>query len=232
MDCSGCNTSLKGKYCENCGQKYTNKKLSFKSLISDVFSSLTDVEKNIFLNVYTVIRFPKKVIGNYFNGFRGYYYSPGKMLFYFITIAGISSLLLGNTLFGITFDSNGVLSESMAFAIIYFPILSLSSFLTYRRYKKKYLEHVASTIYLISAFGIIVLLIENVFIYFSITSQKNANWIFLLTGFVIIWNAILFTTPSSILKIILNIVLESLVLTCIVIFAILALYFSGSLVLN
>lgn len=230
MDCSVCNTKLKGSYCENCGQKYSDKKLSIKSILSDVFSSLTDVEKSVFINIYNIVRFPKKVIENYFNGFRGYYYKPGKMLFYFITIAGISSLLLGSTLFGITFSSNGLISESIVFAIVYFPILSLSSYLTYRRYKKSFLEHIASTIYLISTFGIIVLVVENIFIYLSITSQKETNWIFLLTALILLWNAILFTSPSTLLKIILNTIFESLVLLAIVLILILLLM--GGLQLN
>ncbi len=232
MKCSVCNTRIKVNYCEKCGQKYNHKRLSLKTLFSDVFSSLTDVEKNVFINIYNLVRFPKKVIENYFNGYRGHYYSPGRMLFYFITIAGISSLLLDNTLFGITFQSDGVLSESLAFAIVYFPVLSLSSYLTYRRYKKNYLEHIASTIYLISTFGIIILFIENIFIYFSISTTQNSNWIFVLTVFVLLWNSILFTTPSSVIKVILNFILEFLVLITIVLIAVLILYLTGNLSLN
>ncbi|MDF1673261.1 MAG: hypothetical protein P1U41_07125, partial [Vicingaceae bacterium] len=146
MKCSVCNTQIEGKFCNSCGQKFDSKKLSFKTVISDIFSNLTDVEKSVFLNIYNIIRYPKKVINNYWDGFRGYYYKPGKMLFYFITIAGIGALFLKDRLFGLIFNSEGI-SEALTFAIVFFPLLNLSSFLTYRRYKRNYLEHLVSTIY-------------------------------------------------------------------------------------
>ena len=228
MNCSVCNTKLKGIYCENCGQKFDNKKLSLKTVITDIISSLTDVEKSVFLNIYYITRSPKKVITNYWDGFRGYYYKPGKMLFYFITIAGISSFLLGNTLFGLQFSTAGI-SEALTFAIVFFPILSLSSFLTYRRYKKNYLEHLVSTIYLVSTFGIIILIAENISIYFVNTLRENTIWVIVLTGFIVLWNSILFTVPSKPIKIVVNAILEMGILILILISLGFILYLFGAL---
>ena len=135
MKCSVCNTEIKANYCENCGQQYTKKKLTFKSLLTDVMSSLTDVEKNVFLNIYQIISYPNKIINGYWNGFRGYYYKPGKMLFYFVTIAGLSSLLLDSTIFGLTFSAQNTISTELLFVILFFPILTLSNYITYRKHK-------------------------------------------------------------------------------------------------
>jgi hypothetical protein len=228
MDCSACNTPINGNYCTNCGQKYDNKKLGFKSVLSDILSSLTDVEKSVFLNIYSIIRYPKKVINNYWEGFRGYYYKPGRMLFYFVTIAGISTYVLKGRLFGLTFSSQG-LSEGLTFCIFFFPILSLSSFLTYWRYKKNYLEHLVATIYLVSAFGIIFLIIESLATYLEFVTDIGSMWIIPLVCFILIWKAILFTTPAKPIKVLVNSILEFVVL--VVVFAALGavLYMSGAL---
>ncbi len=228
MNCSVCNTQIKGKYCNNCGQKCESKKLSFKSVLADIFSNLTDVEKSVFLNIYSIIRFPKKVITNYWEGYSGYYYRPGKMLFYFITIAGISTLILKGRLFGLAFSSHGI-SEALTFVIVFFPLHNLSSFLTYRRYKRNYIEHLVSTIYLVSTFGIIVLLIESLIAYFNFFEDYSPPWIILLSSFVLIWNSILFTSPSKPSKIIVNAILEFLVLVCIISLFGIALYLAGVL---
>lgn len=228
MKCSICNTSIELNYCEKCGQKYTHKKLSFKTVVSDIISSLTDVEKSVFLNLYNIIRYPKKVINNYWDGFRGHYYKPSKMLFYFITIAGISALFLEGSLFGLSFSTQGI-SESLTFAIVFFPIINLSSFLTYRRYKKNYLEHFVSTIYLVSTFGIIVLIIESLSVYLNFTLRENTIWVMILSGLILLWNSMLFTSPSKPLKIIVNAVLELIVLISIIFLLGVILYLFGAL---
>ncbi|TXB65881.1 hypothetical protein FRY74_04740 [Vicingus serpentipes] len=230
--CSVCNNTLKGKFCEKCGQKYTAKKLTFSNLFSDLISSLTDVEKNVFLNIYSIVRHPKIVINNFWNGYRNYYYKPGKMLFYFITIAGISSFLLGQTLFGLTFSTDSFFSESFVFAIVFFPILSLSSFLTYRKYKRSFIEHIASTVYLISTFGIIILIIENILIYFSLVKQENLIWIIILITSILFWNSILFTPSKKIAKLFFNFFIELIVLAVIISVLVLIMYFTGAMTLN
>lgn len=228
MKCSVCNTQIKDKYCSSCGQKFDSKKLSFKTVLSDIFSNLTDVEKSVFLNIYYIIRYPKKVINNYWDGFRGYYYKPGKMLFYFITIAGLSALFLKGRLFGLVFSSQGI-SEALTFAIVFFPLLNLSSFLTYRRYKRNYLEHLVSTIYLVSTFGIILLIVESVIAHFNLLNDYSPPWIIFLSSFVLIWNSILFTSQSKPLKIIINAILELIVLVAIITLFGFILYLSGAM---
>jgi hypothetical protein len=230
--CSVCNNTLKGKFCENCGQKYTAKKLTFSNLFSDLISSLTDVEKSVFLNIYSIVRYPKKVINNFWNGYRNYYYKPGKMLFYLITIAGISSFLLGQTLFGITINSDNLLSESLVFAIFFLPILSISSFLAYRKYKRSFIEHIASTVYLVSTFGIIILIIENILIYFYLVKQENLIWIIILIASILFWNSILFTPSKKITKLFLNFFIELIVLAVIISVLLFIMYLSGAMTLN
>lgn len=232
MKCSVCNTIIEANYCENCGQKYANKKLTFKSLITDVFSSLTDVEKNVFLNVYHIIVHSNKVIEGYWSGFRGYYYSPGKMLFYFVTIAGISSLLLENTLFGLTFSTENEISSEVLFVILYFPILTLSSFICYRKRKRTFVEHATATIYLISSFGIIILLLQNLFIFLGLSTQKDGYWSIILTTLIIVWNALLYSTIKRPLRLFLTIILEFFILILIIFLLIGLTYLLGAASIN
>ena len=199
MECSICNNTLKGKYCEKCGQSYSNKQLNFRTVLADLVASIANLEKNIFLNLYTIVRFPKKVINNYWEGFRGHYYKPGKVLFYFITAAGISILVLEKEMFGLIFniDSEYAVPEGLIFSLMFLPILSLSSFLCYRRYKRHYIEHLIASIYLFSTFGIIVLIVQHLATYLFNLESNDDRWFLLLIGATTLWNAMVFTAPKN-----------------------------------
>ncbi len=231
-NCTICNTVLDGEFCKNCGQQNTKKKLDLKSFFSDLSSNLLDLDKTVFFNIYYVLRFPKKVVENYWAGFRNYYYNPGKLLFYFVTLAGLSSYVLDNTLFGLAIDFTENISTQFAFVILIYPILILTSYLTYFRRKKSIIEHATAGIYIISTLGIIILTTQTIFTFIDSTNNNDPYWFLLLIMLVIIYTAIVFSKNQTFFTKILNSILGLLVFTGIVCLLLVLVNLGGGLNLN
>lgn len=214
--CTICNTVLDGEFCKNCGQQNTQKKLDLKSFFSDLSSNLLDLDKTVFFNIYYVLRYPKKVVENYWAGFRNYYYNPGKVLFYFVTLAGLSSFILENTLFGLAIDFSENVSTQFAFVVLIYPILILTSYITYFRRKKTIIEHATAGIYIISALGIVILIAQIIFTFFDATNNSDPIWFLLLIMSVIVWSALVFTHKQTFLTKVLNSILGLIVFLSII----------------
>ncbi len=231
-NCSICNKKLNGEYCNSCGQQFTGKKLDLKSFFGDLSSNVFDIDKSLIINLYQIIRFPKKVIENFWNGYRNYYYNPGKFLFYFITIAGLSSILLKNSLFGLNLLSEGLMSTQFIFILLYYPFHIASSYLAYWRNHKTIVEHATASIYLISALGIILLVIQNIFTVFEWSKENDPIWILILTILAVLWKSLLFSTKRNFFYILLNAFIEFIFFLLIIAISLVATYYSGTLEIN
>ena len=210
--CTICNTTLDGEFCKNCGQQNTQKKLDLKSFFSDLSSNLLDLDKTVFFNIYYVLRYPKKVIENYWAGFRNYYYNPGKVLFYFVTLAGLSSYILGNSLCGIDIIVDNNISSQFIFILIIYPLLILASFLTYRKHKKTFIEHATASIYIISSIGIMVLIFQSLFTLLNLTESNDSIWLLILLILVITWDTLVYTQKKKFFYKVINGVIEFIIL--------------------
>lgn len=233
MQCTICNTVLDGEFCKNCGQQNTQKKLDIKSFFSDLSSNVFDLDQSFFYNIYYILRFPKKVVENYWAGFRNYYYNPGKVLFYFLTLTGFSSLILKNSILGLDIHvPDSFISVQLIFIILIYPIFILTSYLTYKRNHRTFIEHCTATIYIISAIGIVLIVLQSIFTYFKITSNGDPIWMMLLILFVVIWNSFIYTRKPNIIYKFLNPFAETLVLAIVILIILLVADFSGVLNLN
>ena len=151
MKCSVCANEITGKYCANCGQYYKDRRISFFTLVEDFFGSIFSLEKSFLLNMRIGLTQPATLALNYWNGFRKYYYSPGK----FFTIASLFLVLhysFANDFLGLVVTSN-IASQ---FVILFVNIfLSTSSgFLLYRQFKKNFYEHLILNVYNVSVWTI------------------------------------------------------------------------------
>ena len=124
-------------------------------------------------------------------------------------------------------DSEYAVPEGLIFSLMFLPILSLSSFLCYRRYKRHYIEHLIASIYLFSTFGIIVLIVQHLATYLFNLESNDDRWFLLLIGATTLWNAMVFTSPNNWFKIALNTVAEFLIITAIIALLLLGLYALG-----
>ena len=185
MKCSVCSNEIKGKYCSNCGQYFKHKRLNFTTFLGDLFDSIFSLEKSFFRNIKIGLSQPEKLVLNYWNGFRKFYYSPGK----FFTIASLFLLLhysIANDFLGVIVTSN--ISSQFVILLTNILLLTLSSFLIYLQFKRNLFEHLVLNIYNVSLWVIIFFPISVIL---SLTlNDKIEQWFYIpFHILVIIWNS-------------------------------------------
>ncbi len=220
--CTICGTEIERHYCPNCGQKYDAKKLTSIGLLSDLLVNLFSLEKSVFATCIRLIIDPKKIVKNYFDGFRHYYPSPGKILFYAVTVAGLHITFVDKTLVGLTFDTDNI-SAQVSFLLFFIPALSLCSLLGMPRLKIGFPEHMISSIYLCSS-TLISLTILNDFLYLITGFDTDIYPAFLFLLLVFIGDARVFTPNPTRLRIARNTLFQFLAF-CAFVSAILLLVF-------
>lgn len=108
VSCSVCKTEIKEKYCPTCGQYYTPRRITNTSLLLDIVNGLYSLDKSFYENIKIGLLNPRRLVQNYWKGYRRYYFSPGK----FLTIASV--FLLVNFLLQENFFSIQVSSDNLA----------------------------------------------------------------------------------------------------------------------
>lgn len=186
MKCSICSDELEGNYCSNCGQLYKGHRISFLTIFRDLFDSIFSLEKSFLKNLKVGLFNPQKLVTNYWNGFRKYYYSPGK----FFTIASLFLVLhysIANDFLGLVITST--ISSQFVILLANILLLTYSSFLVYFRFKKNFSEHLILNIYNVSLWVIIFFPLS---ILLSLTVNDNITEQYLYIPFhtlIIIWNS-------------------------------------------
>lgn len=206
MNCSVCSTEIKGKYCANCGQYYKGKRISIKTILEDLFASVFSLEKSFFTNIKTGLSNPKLLVSNYWNGFRKYYFSPGK----FFTIASLFLLLhylIANDFLGLVVTST--ISSQFVILLSNIILLTFLSSLLYLKFKKNVFEHLILNIYNVSLWTIIFVPI-SIILSLSINNNGIEEFFFIPYHLLImIWNSKAFelTRLKRILFVAVNLVL-------------------------
>ncbi len=206
MECSVCSNDIRGNYCSNCGQYYKDKRINFSTFLGDLFDSIFSLEKSFLRNIRIGLTQPKTLVLNYWNGFRKFYYSPGK----FLTIASIFLALhysIANDFLGIVVTGN--ISSQFIILLINILLLTFSSFLTYLQFKKNFLEHLVLNIYNVSLW-IIVFFPLSFILSLTVNNNKTEQYFYILYHIlVIIWNSKAFklTMTKRFLFVIINLLM-------------------------
>ncbi len=186
MKCSVCSNEIKENYCANCGQYFKDSRVTFRTIFVDLFDSIFSLEKSFFRNIKIAVSNPKTLPTNYWNGFRKYYFSPGR----FFTIASLFLLLhysIANDFLGLVVSSN--ISSQFVILLMNILLLTFSSSLLYIQFKKNIFEHLILSVYNVSLWIIIFFPIS---IILSLTLNNNKIEQFFYIPFhilVIIWNS-------------------------------------------
>ncbi len=190
--CTVCQQTINVNYCSNCGQKYVNQKVTLLTLFTDFFDNLFSAEKSFFLNFVYLLLNPKKIILNYLNGYRKYYYSPAKLL-------GIASVFVliqyafNNDFLGVTISANPF--RHIFFIVFVVIFVSISGYMVYFKFKKNIIEHFIINIYVVSFWTIIFVLLSFVNYLFKIPVD---TFTLLYLFCILIWNSLVF--DMSLLK--------------------------------
>lgn len=104
MNCISCNKEHSEKFCPNCGEKATIKKITFSSIITDTISSIINMDKGFLYNIKNLTLEPKKFISEYINGKRKGIQNPfsflillTSILIFLETTLNISGTYIPNT---------------------------------------------------------------------------------------------------------------------------------------
>lgn len=186
--CSVCSNEIDKKYCSNCGQYFKNKRVSSLTILGDLFSSVFSLEKSFFKNMKIGLLHPSKIVINYWSGFRGFYYSPGR----FFMVAALFILLhylFSYDFFGISVTSDGDKSNQFLLLLFNIILLTLVSFISYFKYKKNFYEHLILNIYNVSFWTILFVPISILLSSFMLDNSTESFFYIPYHLLISIWNS-------------------------------------------
>jgi hypothetical protein len=194
MKCSVCASEINEKYCPKCGQNYNDKRINFATFLGDLFDSIFSLEKSFYRNIRIGLTQPKTLVLNYWNGFRKFYYSPGK----FLTIASFFLVLhysIANDFLGVVVTGN--ISSQFLVLLVNILILTLSSYLLYIQFKKNFYEHLILNIYNVSIWIILFFPISAI-LSLTVNNNRSEQFFYILFHLlVVIWNSKAFELTKS-----------------------------------
>lgn len=209
IDCSICQQPITGKYCGNCGQSHTGRTVTLFTIFYDFFSNLFSLEKSGFSTIIYTLKTPKKVIDNYYLGFRNYYLSPGKILIYGVITITLHVTLVNEKVLGLIVELEQVNAEYFFWAIL-FPFLILSSYATFFRTKHNFSKHIISTIYLATSIFIALTILNDILILSIGDVFKNGVFV-IFSALVFGYNSIVFTRKRTFIWFALNSIIQLIV---------------------
>jgi hypothetical protein len=190
VTCSNCNTEIEKNYCPECGQKITHHKISILGMAEDFGGAFFSLDRSVWLNVKTMLLNPGKIVKNYWNGFRNFYFSPNKFLIISALFLSINFLLFRGVFLGIPFNPKNI-SAQLLFLIIFLPFLTFSSYLTYRIFKKNLVEHLVLNSYSLSIW-LLIFSLGSVIINYSCLKFLEHPFLLLFLILIIFWNSRVF----------------------------------------
>ena len=206
MKCSVCSNEIKENYCSNCGQYFKDSRVTSTTILGDLFDSIFSLEKSFFRNIKIGLSQPKTLVSNYWNGFRKFYFSPGK----FFTIASLFLLLhylIANDFLGLVVSST--ISSQFVILLTNIILLTFLSSLLYFKFKKNIFEHLILNIYNVSLWTIVFIPI-SIILSLSVNNNGIEELFFIpYHVLIMIWNSKVFelTKFKRFLFVTLNLVL-------------------------
>ena len=86
MICIACENEHQENFCPNCGERAGIPKITFKSMFTEAFSTITNMDKGFLLNLKYLTLNPKQLVTSYLQGKRKGIYNPISFLILSVTI--------------------------------------------------------------------------------------------------------------------------------------------------
>lgn len=193
--CTACNELVTDSYCSNCGQKAGERKTTLRTMFTDLVTNIFSLERSVFATMFKLLVDPQRVIDNYWLGHRGYFASPGKVFFYGLAFAALHIAYVNKEILGVSMELNN-LQAQVFFWMLFFPMLAMSSVLTFIRKRQPVTRHLISLLYLGSTFFLIFTVIQD-FVIMVYKDALNSIPFALFFGSVFVWNARVFIGPKK-----------------------------------
>lgn len=165
--CLNCGSLIRENFCPKCGQKRGVEKLTWRSLIMEIFHFFIHIEKGFLYTSYRLLIRPDKVIGEYLQGKRKKYFKPLSLYLIWVAIhLLVYQLITGwmhyENLRTSNFIVNGgetgtyIVKHTTLFGLLLLPIMSFCLWLIVSRPKLNYIENLVVVIYAFAAFEILI----------------------------------------------------------------------------
>lgn len=227
--CLNCGYSYSGNYCSQCGQSAHEGKIDAQYFLHDIPHSIFHIDKGFFHTLFALFIRPGKMIKDFLEGRRVKYFRP---FAYVILMSTISTLLIKWIVSGIesvykkTFpdvpvshNENFFSHYFSVFIFLMIPIVSLVTYLFFRKNKYNFWEHCLANTFLAAQLNIMQVLIYLVsFIYLLITHKVINTDIFIpifMSGFLYLYGSTfgyLMSTGKKLGQLVVKLTLMNLVL--------------------
>ncbi|MBA9072437.1 hypothetical protein GGR22_000563 [Flavobacterium gossypii] len=194
--CLNCNHLITENFCTYCGQK-KYKRIDRKYLTDEVQYMVIHTNKGFFYSLKNIIKAPGKTARDFIDGNRVNHYKPLLMAF---VLSGISAFISFKII-----DMNSVMeryfathteqkiaaswmndltsvmsSYSSALMLLLIPIISIVTFLVFRKWGQNYYEHIIMNSYIQILYTIISIVLLSPIMYFLKDSPDT--FMFVITG--------------------------------------------------
>ena len=198
--CKNCNSLFEGKYCPQCGQAASTRRINALYFLHDIPHSILHVDKGFPYTFYQLVKRPAGALNEYLAGRRVSYDRPFS---YVIIMSAISVLIVSRIRnyienlqqhAGAQLHPASFLSHYQAvFIFLMIPLAAAITWLVFRKGKYNFWEHILINTYLGAQLNVLLVLI-NVFSLFKylITGSGSYSITVFITGFMIYY-ALTFT---------------------------------------
>lgn len=212
--CTICNSVVEQNYCSNCGQRIGRKRTTLISMLSDGIKSFLDVEKSALASILIIIKNPRKIVVNYIEGNRGYYPSPFKLLIYALAITALHLTYVDNLILGADINAEGV-ETHITFWLFFFPLLGLSSLISFARKNEPFIAHLISTLYISSAWFMLLIVIVDLFLFCGV-DFIGGFVLLIFIELVFIWNSRVFLFDRKGISIVWGTLIQNVVIMALI----------------
>lgn len=200
ISCKNCNHTIEGNYCSNCGQSAHIHSLGFTYFLHEIQHSLLHVDKGILFTTKELFSRPGRTINEYIAGKRVNHFKPFAYLFIMSSLYVLISHLLKLEDFDtkISFELSPDTVSSKADSqktqnfiltvkdiihwirnhyaysnLMILPVLSLASFLAFKKRGYNYFEHLILNTFLAGQRTVFFLLFLPIFYFFKGSSSSD-----------------------------------------------------------
>jgi len=177
--CKNCNSKYQGNFCNNCGQKNTVGRFTFKNIFSEAFHAFTHADKSFLVTLKKVLQNPGKVAYEYIvECRRKKYFNPFTFFLILTAIAaflGNKELTLNEAVFH---DDNeygrlfNLYSKVLSLATI--PVLAFMLWVTnYHKNGLRYSEYTVFAMILLSVLSVLDIFTSSINIFLLLAFKIN-----------------------------------------------------------
>lgn len=209
MICSHCETEIEQNYCPKCGQKWLGKPTTIVGMFLEIIEVQFSLERSVFATFLKLLSKPKDVIVNFSNGFRRFYASPGKVIFYSLTFLALHLAFVNENILSLSFVINDTTEYAHLGFLVFFGFLMFLVSAIYFRLKDKtpWSKTLVASLYLLPFLLLLCQIIQNLTLLFSIEYSMQVPYFIL----VFLYLSIALTKGNSIKWYFLNFIFQTII---------------------